>query len=105
MVAHALACGIEQGDVVDIGRRIVERVASRIAPRPAAAIAQPEDAGLDVWRIVDGAGDGLELAAEDDLTLDLALVADGTGIEAARHLGVGDDAAALHGRLEIGMAG
>src|SRR5258708_33632076 len=40
-----------------------------------------------------------------DLALDLAIVADGAGVEAARHPGVGDDPPVLHSCFEFGMAG
>ena len=66
----------------------------RIAPCLRAAMAQPEDAGLDVGRIVDGAGQGLEVAADDGRSLDLAIIAHGTVVKAVRHPGIGNDAAA-----------
>ena len=70
------------------------RIVGSVSPSPAAAVAQPEDAGLDVRRIVNGAGDRLHLAADDDRALEGAVVADRAGIEAARHARVGGDAAA-----------
>ena len=40
-MAHAFTGGIKQGDVIDVGGRIV----CSVAPSPTAAVAQPEDAG------------------------------------------------------------
>jgi hypothetical protein len=63
MVAHAFASRLEPRDVADavIGgvQHIASRVTPRIAPCFAAAVAQPEDAGLHVGRIVDAVVTGL----------------------------------------------
>jgi hypothetical protein len=101
--AHAFAGGLEPRDVVDA---IVGRGGARpIAPALAAAVAQPEDAGLDIGRIVGRAGHRLELATDDDRALDGSVVSDRARIEAARHLGVGDEPAAPHGLAEVGVPG
>jgi hypothetical protein len=62
-MAGPLAGSIEQGDAVD---RAVGRDLDLVAPGLAAAIAQPEDAGLSVGRLVHRVGDRLGLAAWPD---------------------------------------
>src|SRR4051794_33282179 len=99
MMTYALACGIQQGEVVNsVGGRIV----GRVAPRLTAAVAKPEDAGLHVRRIVDRAGNGLEFASYDDRTLDGAVVADSPAIHGPCHSRVRGHAAAMHGIAEVG---
>lgn len=103
MMADAFADSLEACDVVDpvVGWSGVRRIAPRLSP----AVAQPEDAGLRIGREVDVGLEVLGFAAIEGGALDLALEADGAGIEAVRDLRIGDQAAALHGRFEVGLAG
>src|SRR6266851_3175226 len=75
---HPLGGGLELAD----GRAVVPR--GRLAlflPIAAPPIAQPEDAGLDVGRIVEGHRDLPKLAAIDHVLLDLLREAHGARIE------------------------
>ena len=102
--ARAFAGGVELGDHIV---RVVVRHRDTIAPALAPAVAQPEDAGPDVGRMVHDVLQDLLLALMQHRALDRLLPADGALVETARHAHVGDDTAGAHrgatveGRLEL----
>src|SRR5215510_14169095 len=65
-------------------------------------VAQPENAGLGVGRIVHGVGELPLLTAMEHAALDRQLKADGAFVKAARHPIVGEGASVAHGPAEFG---
>jgi hypothetical protein len=78
-------------------------VAPSVAPLLGTAVAQPEDGGPDVGRLVHRLLQGHRLALAEHDPGGLVAVADGAGIEAVRHLAVGQAAPASHRLGELGM--
>jgi hypothetical protein len=68
-------------------------------------IAQPEDAGARIGRMVHRVADGVLPPFVQHRALDRLLIAHGALVEAARHPGIGDDPALAHRRGECGVRG
>ena len=99
MVKYALAGGVQQSQVIHDG---CGRIVWPIAPRLAAAVAKPEDAGLHIRRIVDRAGNGLQFASYNGHALNNAIIADRPAKEASCNARIRSNAATAHSIAEVG---
>src|ERR1700704_3367105 len=101
-MAQALPRGSEcSGDV----RRASTLASRALAPRLASSIAQPEDAGLRIGRVVHGVGNRPLHAAMQHGTFDLMAVAQSTSEQLACDSGIGKVASLTQRRREFGDGG
>jgi hypothetical protein len=84
--------------------QVVGRRRRPVGPVLAPTVAQPEDAGADVRRIVHLLGENSLLAAPQHRAPHFARIADRALVERVRHAAVGHSAALEHGSGELGNA-
>ncbi|MPZ29975.1 MAG: hypothetical protein GEV13_03075 [Rhodospirillales bacterium] len=100
-----LAGGVQRGNQVIAARAVVGPTRALLRPGLAPAVAQPEDAGPRIGRIVHDVLEGPLFALMQHRALDRAAAAHRALVEAARHPRIGDDPALAHRFRKRRMAG